>query len=468
VYVPLTRKELNIMLVRRQAFIIGIVLTSFMLSAIETEGDENVGGKIKEAIAIFIGGGTRERVEAAEDLAGFKPEDLITYGAWEPFTKVLKESDSPHVQQAVVDALGVQGSNASEFNKNKIIALIVETIKNENIHTVVRARAIVIIGPLMAKETGAKYKGKVQARFMETEERVITAPLMQRDSSERGVLGSYLEKQLDANDTILTKAVMETLNLWNWDLGDRIWKDVVADDSYLRRPAIKALKNQIILNDLKISPVKARDLLYIIDNDQRNKDLRIDLINLLMFAVKNGSKIKIADALEKIIERNSDSQVTLAAVDAIGGTNDPNLMRLLLKVFDKHKDNRDAENMLIRSAACAAAGEFIALPARHDEYFARYRTNFEKLSEKLVETLMKDDSNVVRKEAAYALSNMTSKKFDRRNPVAALIEVINDPDESLTKTVLDSLKFLTIQDFGKDIGAWQRWYQSNQRDLIAK
>jgi hypothetical protein len=453
----------------RPALIFWIVLTIFSLNAIATEEEGQVGEKIKEAITIFIGGGSRERVKAAEDLAMFKPEDLITYGAWEPFTKVLKEDDSPHVQQAVVEALGVQASNASGSDKQKIIDIIVKTIRNENIHTVVRAKAIVIIGPLMAKETGAKYKGRVKARFMGAEERVITAPLMQKDSSERGVLGSYLEKQLNANDTILSKAIMETLNLWNWDLGDRIWKDVVADDSYLRRPAIKALKNQIVLKGRKIGSVEIRGILHVIESDHRKKDLRIDLINLLTFAIKNGSKVNIADTLDRIIKRNTDSQVTFAAVNAIGRTSDPNLMRLLLKVFDRHKVNGGREGEMIRSAACAAAGDFIALLDKHYyDYYVRYRSNFEKLIKKLVEALMKDNSSLVRKEAAYALGNMTSKKFDRRNPVAALIEVVTDPDESVAKTALDSLKFLTVQDFGKDIEAWQRWYQANQRDLIAK
>ncbi len=388
----------------RLTLIVGIVLTVFSHHVIATEKEENVGEKIKEAITIFIGGSNRERVGAAGDLAKFNPEDLIEYGAWKPFTKVLKADDSPHVQQAVIDALGVQGSDASEFDKQKIIDLIIKTIRNKNMHSVVRAKAIVIIGPLMLRDTGAKYKGRVGPWYENgKQKRVITGPLMAKDVSERGLLASYLEKQLDANVTILTKAIMETLNLWNWDLGTRIWKDVVTDDLYLRRPAIKALKNQIILNDLKIDPVKARDLLYVIDNDQRNKDLRIDLINLLTFAIKNGSKINLVNTLEKIIERNSDHQVTFAAVVAIGGTGDPNLTKLLLNVFDRYKDNRKAESMMIRSAACAAAGDFIALLDKHYDYYVRYRRNFEKLSEKLVEALIKDNSSLVRKEAAYAL-----------------------------------------------------------------
>ncbi len=450
-------------IIMRLTLIVGIVLTIFSLRVIATGEEENVGEKIKEAITIFIGGSSRERVEAAGDLAKFNPEDLIAYDAWGPFTKVLKEDDSPHVQQAVIDALGTQGKDALEFDKRKIIDLIVDTIKNENMHSVVRAKAIVIIGPLMSR-VDAQYKGMKTT----SHGRVIIRPLESKDVSERGLLGSYLEKQLDANDTILSKAIMETLNLWNWDLGTRIWDDVVTDDPNTRRRAIKALKNQIILKGQKISTVEASDLLYIIDNDQRNKDLRIDLINLLTFAIKNGSRINIADTLDRIIKKNSDSRVTLAAVEAIGGTGDPNLTTLLLNVFDRYKDTRKAESMMIRSAACAAAGDFIALLDKHYEYYVRYRSNFEKLIKKLVEALMKDNSNLVRKEAAYALSNMTSKKFDRRKPVVALINVVNDPDESVAKTVLDSLKFLTIQDFGKDTKAWQRWYQANQHNLIAK
>ncbi len=451
------------MSIMRLTLIVGIVLTIFTIRTIATGGEENAGVEIKEAITIFIGGSGRERVKAAKDLAKFRPEDLITYGAWGPFTKVLMEDDSPQVQQAVVDALGVQASNASGSDKQKIIDIIVKTIRNKNIHSVVRAKAIVIIGPLMSR-VDAQYKGMKTKSYG----RVIIRPLESKDFSERGLLASYLEKQLDANDTILTKAIMETLNLWNWDLGDRIWKDVITDDPGPRRPAIKALKNQIVQSDRKINPVEARDLLYVIDNDQKNKDLRIDLINLLTFAVKNGSKINIADTLDRIIKRNTDSYVTFAAVNAIGRTGDPNLMRLLLKVFDRYKDNGDAESIVIRSAACAAAGDFIALPGKYEGYFVRYRRNFEKLTEKLVEALIKGNSKLMRKEAAYALSNMTSEKFDRRKPVAALIKVVNDPDESVAKAALDSLKFLTVQDFGKDAKAWQRWYQANQRDLIAK
>ncbi len=468
------------MSIMRLTLIVGIVLTIFSHRVIATEKEENVGVKIKEAITIFIGGSGRERVKAARDLAEFRPEDLITYGAWEPFTKVLMEGDTPQVQKAVIDALGVQGNNASGSDKQKIIDIIVKTIRNKNIHSVVRAKAIVIIGPLMSREAGTFYKGRVKGHARRAEKQggdirraekqvgVITDPRMLRDFSERGVLASYLEKQLDADDTILTKAIMETLNLWNWDLGKRIWKNVVTDDPDPRRQAIKALKNQIIQNDRKINTVEARELLYIIDSDQRDKDLRIDLINLLSFAIKNGSQVNIADTLDRIIKRNSDSQVTFAAVEAIGRTGDPNLMTMLLKVFDKYKDNKGSEGIMIRSAACAAAGDYITLLGKHQGYLVRYRTNIDKLIKRLVEALMNDNSNLVRKEAAYALGNMTSEKFDRRKPVAALIEVVDDPDDPVAKTVLDSLKFITQQDFGKDTKAWRRWYQANQRDLVAK
>ncbi len=456
------------MSIMRLTLIVGIVLTIFTIRTIATGEEENVGVEIKEAITIFIGGSGRERVKAAEDLAMFKPVDLITYGAWEPFTKVLMEDDTPQVQKAVIDALEVQASNASESDKQKIIDIIVRTIRNENIHSVVRAKAIVIIGPLMSREAGTFYKGSVRGHGSGKGRNVITDPRMLRDFSKRGLLASYLEKQLDADDTILTKAIMETLNLWNWDLGNIIWKNVVTDDPGPRRPAIKALKNQIVQNDRKISTVEARDLLYIIDNDQRNKDLRIDLINLLSFAIKNGSQVNIAGNLDRIIKKNSDSHVTFAAVEAIGRTGDPNLMRLLLKVFDRYKDNGDAESITIRSSACAAAGDYITLLGKHQGYLVRYRTNIDKLIKRLVEALMNDNSNFVRKEAAYALGNMTGEKFDRRKPVAALIEVVNDPNESVAKTALDSLKFITQQDFDKDTKAWQRWYQANQRNLAAK
>ncbi len=191
------------MSIRRLVLIIGIVLTVFPLRAIATGEEENVGEKIKEAITIFIGGSNRERVGAAGDLGMFKPEDLIAYGAWGPFTTVLKADDSPHVQQAVVEALGVQGSDASGSDKQKITDLIVETIRNENIHSVVRAKAIVIIGPLMSR-VDAQYKGMKTT----SHGRVVNRPLESKDFSERGVLASYLEKQLDADDTILTKAIM--------------------------------------------------------------------------------------------------------------------------------------------------------------------------------------------------------------------------------------------------------------------
>jgi hypothetical protein len=420
-------------------FVIGFMLTIYALNTAKAEEKGIQGEDIQEAITMFVGGSSRERVEAAENLANYKPKELISFDAWGPFTKVLMEDDSPHIQQTVIKALGVQGSNCTEFGKQKITVVLIGTIKNESLHSVVRAEAVSIIGRLMLNSSG-----------------------------QRDLIGSYLEKQLDTKDTILLKTIMTTLSLWDWDLGPRLWENVVNDDPDIRRATIRTLKRQIVSDNLKIDNVKAKGFLDIINNEQKNSELRIDLVNLMAFAVKNGSKItNFTRTLGRVIKSKGDRQVTLAVVYAIGGTSDPNLIKLLLKVFEVYKRSQEQEGVMIYSAACASAGDFISLPGKYKGYFIRYKKDFEGLTNMLVEA-MKSNNILVRKEAAYALGNITSKKIDRSEAVAALIEAVADPDESQSGIVLDSLKFLTQQDFGQDLEAWRTWYRTNQKDLAAK
>jgi len=432
------------MAIKHLVLTIGIVFFTFTLNMALAEEDVRVGEEIQEAITMFVGGSSRERVEAANALSEFDPDDLTAYGAWGPFTKVLRQDDSPHVQKAVVSALGIQGKKTNVFTKVKVVDLLIKTIKNESLHSVVRTEAVLVIGLLLPDDT-----------------------------SDRVLIGEYMEKQLDSRDTTLVKAIMKTLTLWTWDLGDRISENIVNiinDDPELRSQAIRAMKKQIVLKDLKIEPLKAERLLVIINNEQKDKDLRIDLINLLAIAVKNGSKIPaLANALDKIITGSGDSHVVLTAVDAIGKTGDPTIIKLLIMAYNMHKESTEPEIINIRSTACAAATDFFALFAKNEGYLIRYKSDFEKLSSMLLGALLRDESNLVRKEAAHAFGNLTSRKVDRRKPVAALIDTVSTTDdEFITEASLESLSFLTHQDFGKDIEAWHKWFNANQGYLAAR
>lgn len=417
--------------------LINIFLLTFFAFEIHAakEVRENVGEDIQDAITMLIGGNSRERVDAVKALTEFSPEDLISYGAWGPFTNILREDGPPHVQKEVIIALGIQGRDATEYTKRKIVGLVTKTIKNEKLHLVVRSEAIVAIGHLITEDT-----------------------------PERQTMGKYLEKYLKSKNSILWKAIMGTLTLWKWDLGDRIWSEVVSNDPVTRKTAIRALKNEIVMNGLKIDTLKAKGLLSIIESEQRKKDLRIDLLNIVTFAVKNGSKVPaFTHTLEKIISKNTNNLVTFAAVDAIGRTSNPNLIKLLLDVFEKHKYYE--ENAEIRVAVCSAAGDFISLIAGSGGYLNRYKSDLNKLVEVLVSVVMYDENNSVRKEAAYALGNLFSKKLDRKKPVLTLINAIADPDLSMSKIAINSLTFLTQQDFGSDLKTWQKWYRENKSKL---
>ncbi len=421
---------------------IGIVFFLFTLNIALAEEDARVGEEIQEAITMFVGGSSRERVEAAKALSEFDLNDLTAYGAWKLFTKVLRQDDSPRVQKAVVTALGKQSKNTNKYPSVKVIDLLFATIKNESLHSVVRTEAVLVIGLLMP------------------------------DDSDRVFIGEYLEKQLDSKESNLLKAIMKTLTLWKWDLGDRISKnivDIINDDPELRGQAIRAMKKQIVLKNFKIEPLQAKRLLDIINNEQKDKDIRIDLINLLAIAVKNGSKIPaMTDALDKIINGRGDNQVVSTAVDAIGRTNDPNLIKLLIRVYNEHKESIEPESVAIRSTACAAATDFFALFAKREGYLTRYRSDFENLSSMLLEALLRDGSNIVRKEAANSFGSLTSRKVDRSKPVAALIDTVATADESIVEASLESLSFITHQDFGKNIEAWHEWFKTNQSYLTAR
>ena len=88
------------------------------------------------------------------------------------------------------------------------------------------------------------------------------------------------------------------------------------------------------------------------------------------------------------------------------------------------------------------------------------------LSELLTTAMMKDESDLVRKEAIVALGNLYNKRYNRQKPVAALIAVLSTlQSEDMKNMVAESIEMLTGRSFGVDADRWERWFGANRRKL---
>ena len=114
---------------------------------------------------------------------------------------------------------------------------------------------------------------------------------------------------------------------------------------------------------------------------------------------------------------------------------------------------------------CASAGELFDTWGQQRSLGASAQAA-SLLSELLTTAMIKDESDLVRKEAIVALGNLYNKRYDRRKPVAALIALLGTlQGDDMKNMVAESIEMLTGRSFGVDADRWERWFGANQRKL---
>lgn len=393
---------------------------------------------IGDAIA-DLSGSLSERREAVRTLASQSKEDTLLYEIVPLLQGILEDAgENPRVQVAAVQGLSEVADRVGGATKTEVMKMLTEIIKNNDAHALVRAGAVVKIGNMVDPKN---YEGsKIKTLLKE-------------------IAGNK------ASPSSLTQACDDVLaSIFGEDISGKLVESIRSGDL----ASVDLLVRLIVKKQgaVKLSSSDASALLDLAESERTPVNLRTGTLRLVAVAIKFGSRASNAGtSFEKIIKRSSNADVQIAAVKAIGITLDADLIRILVSVYDDNKSSKEAGVIRLRAAACASAGEFFG-PLAERKDFTRYRPNLNKLSEMLVGAILNDQESSVAREAAFSLGNMYSKKYDRRDPAAALIETLDDKDASVADAALDSLKFITGEDFGKDQDAWRDWFKKNQAFLM--
>jgi len=412
----------------------GFALAAFSMTA--SAADKTKGDVIEEAKAQLYGN-MSDQTQAVQILASQEEQDVRTYEIVELLSKLLKDEDNPRLLKAVVTGLGQIADKAQGGTKGDVRKILDGVMRDKEQHAVVRAEAIRALRPI----TDAKaYEGKQTVE--------------------------YLKKLVDdaSTETSIRIAALEFLGGASAEVPDVLKKAIFSSDPNQRKPAITAYISIIVRTKATLDGSTTSAMINTIEDEKANEDLRLDLLGMMGIAMKTGSRFMNAgDMLSGIIKKSQKLRVKLKAVTVVGVTLDADLMKILVGVYDDNKDKTEVEAVALRRAACSSAGEFFGPFGKRD--VSQYKTDMTKLSEMCVTALTSDKDLSVCKEAANALGNMYSKRYDRRRPVAALIETLADKDSGVSDTALDSLKFMTGEDLGKDLDAWRAWYKKNESKL---
>ncbi|MFC1708367.1 hypothetical protein ACFL59_16365 [Planctomycetota bacterium] len=428
------------MLAKRLLLVLGMALVLVCTPA-AAQGRKDADAQIRDLLA-RLNGRLNEQIAAADRLARHDVGDLAACGALDRLADILKEEANPRLQRAVAKTVGRVASKAEGNARRRTTDMLSDALRDDELHPVVRAEAVRAIGPLMPEDT-----------------------------VERRAAAAYLKKLLeDKNlDTALKTPAVSALTRWGYDVMSVVWGDLTSDDYSVRKTALSQIRATMLnAEEFTLEARRARELLAAIVNVEHSINVRKDLLDLVALAARRGSRVKGLQAtIDQLVTKSDSPAMQLAAVRAIGSALDTGMIQLLVKVYGDGNTGDQETGVVLRAAACASAGGYFG-PCAGGAGFGKHKLALSKLTAMLVAAVRNDSSNAVRTEAAFALGNMYSPKYDRREPVAALIETLASEDRNVPLACLDSLLFLTGQDFGTDLESWQTWFRKNRTRLQGK
>jgi HEAT repeat protein len=138
----------------------------------------------------------------------------------------------------------------------------------------------------------------------------------------------------------------------------------------------------------------------------------------------------------QILQEDTDSLVRVQCAYYLGKFKHKDAVSALIK-------SAEDSNVFVRQESVRALGEIA-----------------ETASLSILLNLLEHDINSeVRRLCAVALDKINSPLA-----IAGLIEQLDDINQSVSYAVLESLRKITQQDFGKDIKQWEKWKESQPTD----
>jgi hypothetical protein len=404
-----------------------------------------------ETIAAARGGTATsgERIAAIRKLG--ETRDPQTVEKWNIIGVLVQVSEdpSPRVQRAAAEAMGQLAMGADPAIKQRIREPLVKVARDESNNMLGRTAAVRVLGQLLSEG--------------EFGDREAIAALVGLASDER-------------TDPEIAAAVLVELGR----IGSARARDVIRSAVAHRNPAIqeagvKALKLALTSAQAKSFPDPALGghLMRLLSGASLTPEMREDLIMCLSLLIRTGVKVSGVDRILNDALATEDRESTLIEVlKAATLVGEPSVVGGLVACygrFDPKLSEGKAGSDTIRMQVCVAAGEFLEGWAR-SKGVEGASAAAQRLSDLLVNAVISDGSDAVKKQAVYSLGNLYDPMYDRRKPVQVLIARLGQEGtaEDLRMTIIDSLEALTNTSFKADYKRWERWEAENRRSLAPR
>lgn len=240
-------------------------------------------------------------------------------------------------------------------------------------------------------------------------------------------------------------------------------KGVMDQDPVVRRAAVQALPRYL---ERRAASGNLSPMIGLLQQLALDEKLPAEVRVMAMeglggLARRSANPAEIARALRPVLEGTEDPEVAQGAARALGLVADREAVGALAAAFGRFKGG--GENEKVRVVISSSLGEMFG-------DFARERDT--RTAGQVAEVLLKalqdaEESNAVRRAAAYAIGNMNQRIFDRTEAARVLIDVLlNDKtaDRGLKAEIVRSLEFLTPTS-QKEPEDWKAWFDKNKHVL---
>lgn len=407
------------------------------------EEEKNIG----EFIQTATNGTTRERRDALGRLGALREREIIR--EWDVIPKFIEfmRDDDPRFARNAVKHLG-GFAQWDRTVKNQIRQPLVKLLQDPEAHVIVRREAVAQLGRMCragdvvdSNAVVALVRAAKPSRDNPPEVAITALRALGQigDARARTVIRLMLSNaDLDVRDAAID-AILDGLS--GQDVGE------FAKDPVL----VKRLKD--LAGDTTVSP-----------------EARAKILEALARLVGAGIQVPGLDTHVISILRDEKAPGTvIAALRAASRIGSPKVAAVLPEVYKRFGPDEAAAEMdlsQVRLQVMETAGDLFALWGRKDRRTQVPRGTVSTLVNLLAATITKGQG-AAQKEAAVALGNLYSRKYDRSTAVAVLTAALSSeavPDD-IRKAAVESLEVITGRAFGLDAERWEKWFRSNRVKL---
>ncbi|MCW8130213.1 MAG: hypothetical protein KIS92_07685 [Planctomycetota bacterium] len=399
---------------------------------------------------------TQDRTEAVKTLSALSSaQEVRDHKVVESLLDVAQnKKDDIFVRMAAIEALGTLQFNlfqTDDFAKNRYLEPLSTMLKGKDEDELIR-QSVALTFQRTLKNTGLKDREVFETLSKIAEDKA--EPLLVRIACVDFVGAFGHEKGITVLATILSQI----------DLDKAVREAVVRSFAQL----LASVDNLKEVNFAVVNKVKEMVVGKDFPNEIRADGLRV-LARLKANKIK-GVDDSVIEVIKKVLKTETDANLVVASVDALGIIGDDGALDDLTKAytdfFDKSKVDRAAD-VRIRVAIMKVLGNLLSA---QNQAQAPNSAALKKCVDLLVKPLdlvtKPTEADEVTAAAIFSLRYLYPKKKEFQNFHKEVIDKLililkptaNNTNRNFDEGVTETLKAITRQPYGKDPAQWDRWY----------